>query len=422
MLPQNQLVIWMLAICICAPFLLNSSFFSFIDKDNKNRANQIDGLRFFLSIFVVFHHFVLAHSWFTTGDWSLNALGAYPVNKLSGGFGVALFFIISGFLFANIKTTGTEWAIFYVKRVFRVGPMFFFSSIIVILMTIYLQRDNLMIQGSLNNLLHWFDMGITGTKPDILGGKGSTFLNAGVTWTLYWEWAFYFSLPLVLLIKRKFDNITFTLAFLFVCYYLSRDVDRYWIGFAAFFAVGFLCRELVNYVKIKKVWLDIGAVISFAVCVFVIEDPFALSSVPLFGILFFCICSGADIFGLLRFKGVVRLGEVSYSIYLIHGIFLFVMNKFFFSYSLPDVPLAYMSVATVTMVLMILASAFTYRYIELPFIKLGHRLPKSLDKLTKEQVSPTPADGQFTDGGAALNPSASPLLDPVQTPSVRSAS
>jgi peptidoglycan/LPS O-acetylase OafA/YrhL len=98
------------------------------------------------------------------------------------------------------------------------------------------------------------------------------------------------------------------------------------------------------------------------------------------------------------------------------------MNKFFFSYSLPDVPLAYMSVATVTMVLMILASAFTYRYIELPFIKLGHRLPKSLDKLTKEQVSPTPADGQFTDGGAALNPSASPLLDPVQTPSVRSAS
>lgn len=422
MLPQNQLLIWMLAICICVPLLFSLPFFSFIDKNNKNRANQIDGLRFFLSIFVVFHHFVLAYSLFTTGDWSLNALAAWPVNKLSGGVGVALFFIISGFLFANIKTTGTEWAIFYTKRFFRIGPMFFLSSIIVILMTIYLQRDNLIVQGSLSSLLPWFDMGMTGNKPDILGGKGSTFLNAGVTWTLYWEWAFYFSLPLVLLIKRKSDNITFILAFLFICYYLSRDVDHYWIGFAAFFAVGFLCRELVNYVTIKKIWLDIGAVLSFTACIFIINEPFALSSVPLFGMLFFFICCGADFFGLLRYKGIVRLGEVSYSIYLIHGIFWFAMNKFFFKFSPSNQPEIYMSVATVTMVLMILASAFTYRYIELPFIKLGHRLPKSLDKPAKEQVCQTSAAGQFTDGGAVLNPSASPLLDPAQTPSARPAS
>ncbi|WP_312209509.1 acyltransferase [Pseudescherichia sp.] len=422
MLPQNQLLIWMMAICICAPFILNLSLFSFIDKENRDRSNQVDGLRFFLSIFVVFHHFVLSYTWFTAGDWSLNALNPWPVNKLAGGYGVVLFFIISGFLFANVKTSGTGWVIFYTKRVFRIGPMFFFSSIIVILITIFLQRDNLVTQGSLSSLLHWFDMGITGIKPDILGGQNSKLLNAGVTWTLYWEWVFYFSLPLVVLIKRKVDNITFILAFLFICCYLSRDVDLPWIGLVAFFAIGFLCRELVNYVTIKKIWLDICAVISLIVCIFSITEPFALSSVPLFGMLFFCICCGADIFGLLRFKGIVRLGEVSYSIYLIHGMFWFVMNKIFFKFFSSTESEIYMTVATITILLMIVTSAFTYRYIELPFIKLGHKLPKSLGKPVQQHVSQSPADGHFSADGAELNSPVLPLSDSAQTLSARPAS
>ncbi len=422
MLPQYQLLIWMLAICICAPLLLNLPLFSFIDKENKARANQIDGLRFFLSIFVVFHHFVLAHSWFTASDWSLNALNAWPINKLAGGFGVALFFIISGFLFANTKAASTEWIVFYLKRLLRIAPMFLFSSIMCIMLTVFMQRDNLVLQGSVHNLLLWLDMGLSGTKPDILGAKFSMLLNAGVTWTLYWEWVFYFSLPLIVILRRKHDNLTFSLAILFLCYYLSRDSDRYWIGFPALFAVGFLCRELIRYVAVKKVWLDIGSVVSFIICILVIDEPFALSSIPLFGILFLCICCGSDLFGILRFKGVVRLGEVSYSIYLMHGIFWFVMNKIYFKLQLPDEPQIYMPVATVTILLMILTSAFTYRYIERPFIKLGHRLPGSLGKKTQPRAAQAPADDRFADGGAGLNSSASPLSSSAQTPSARSAS
>ena len=44
----------------------------------------------------------------------------------------------------------------------------------------------------LANLYFWFDAGILGEKPPLFDLPDSYLINAGVTWTLFWEWAFYF--------------------------------------------------------------------------------------------------------------------------------------------------------------------------------------------------------------------------------------
>jgi len=79
-----------------------------------------------------------------------------------------------------------------------------------------------------------------------------------------------------------------------------------------------------------------------------------------------------SLFGLLRFKGVVRLGEISYSIYLLHGIVWFCFNQFVDAKTLNTI--TYLTESTMVLILIMLISSLTYKYIEIPFNNYGKRL------------------------------------------------
>lgn len=67
-----------------------------IELINSGRFTAIDGLRAYLSLFVFFHHFFIFYKWKESGKWEKPEI--LFIDDL-GQVSVAIFFIITGFLF-----------------------------------------------------------------------------------------------------------------------------------------------------------------------------------------------------------------------------------------------------------------------------------------------------------------------------------
>lgn len=239
---------------------------------------------------------------------------------------------------------------------------------------------NLNIFEILNNLYFWFDAGILGQKPSLFNLPDSHLINAAVTWTLFWEWAFYFSLPLVHLVRDQIGTTKLALAVLFICAYIIYPHYKYWSVFIAFFAVGGLARDLHNKLQIPKKICDYGIVLSIIFMFFIADDSYNIFYLPVLSLLFILITLGGDIFGLLRLKAFVRLGSASYSIYLLHGIAWYGMNKIIQIQQLTLNSTNYTLLSTVVMLILLVICTITFHYIEKPFMVFGRHKSKWFKK------------------------------------------
>ena len=98
-----------------------------------------------------------------------------------------------------------------------------------------------------------------------------------------------------------------------------------------------------------------------------------INFLPLFAMLFGLIALGGDIFGLLRLKAFIRLGDASYSIYLLHGLAWYGMNKYIAVQNLVLNRTQYTLVSTAVLLILLTICTLTFQYIEKPFIALGRR-------------------------------------------------
>lgn len=85
---------------------------------------------------------------------------------------------------------------------------------------------------------------------------------------------------------------------------------------------------------------------------------------------FGCIVHGFDYSGILRHQGLKILGDISYSIYLLHGIVLYFLFKIFAIYNFQEGNIYhFIAYQPLVAFLTICLSLLTYHYIERPFIK-----------------------------------------------------
>lgn len=164
------------------------------DGKQKSTIASLDGVRAFACICVVVFHLNFAaravNVWHPIHDLG-SLVGAVA---LAGQSGVALFFILSGFLlfmpFAKAMLFGSTWPsarLFYLRRAFRILPAYYVSLLILILLSHpeYLQVS------------HWKEMGLfLSFFMDVPGTYQS--IN-GPYWTLAVEVQFYMLLPLLAL-------------------------------------------------------------------------------------------------------------------------------------------------------------------------------------------------------------------------------
>ncbi|GAA4007755.1 acyltransferase [Sphingomonas humi] len=353
------------------------------------RIGHLDGLRGYLAVSVLLHHsaiYVIAAlnggRWATPHPQILNQLGAGAV---------ALFFMVSGTVFYPLVLKGVEadWLGFFVKRFFRIVPL---VTISVALVVAVLAATTGSAPGS-EDIVPFLTWVSSWAQPPLLGVIEARYLNAQVLWSLQWEWLFYFLLlPFCALLRsllRAGDLPTLfipaTLLLLSIAgrllgWEVATMTEATWVNTLPLFAAGMLAFEC----RSRPAWESrLGGLPSSAVAVTGLVAAALLShnaygwSMPLFGFAFITVACGNSFAGLLKSKAALALGELSFSIYLLHGLVLWVGFHGFAPMMGKDasgILLTMPLLAALTVALAYVAN----RTVERPSMLAGERIAKAL--------------------------------------------
>lgn len=337
------------------------------------RFASLDGLRGFLAFFVFLHHSCIWYFYLRTGKWEV------PPSNLYTHFGqssVALFFMITGFLFFSKlidgRTKKIDWGRLFVSRFLRLVPLYLFAISLLFLLVLILSHGTLndSIPKLATGMLRWLGFTILGS-PNLNGVESTWIIVAGVTWSLPYEWFFYFSLPLLALTVGVLPPLAYislsTLSVAFVAIHPS----IHYLSFIGGIAAAFLVR--LDFVRGFAVSNASSAIALACLATTVVASPSGFGLVPLLmlSIFFTVIASGNSLFGLLSSPASRTLGEFAYGIYLLHGMILFV--TFNFVLGLPQSRLLsatqHWAIVIGVTPLLICVCFLTYTFIERPALK-----------------------------------------------------
>ncbi|EOL7462074.1 acyltransferase family protein [Escherichia coli] len=365
---QIILVIWMLITTILIIGVFNTKYFSFLDSRSKKTNLEINGLRFFLSVGVAFHHFVYSFMYHSGKGWVVDG---FNINFFIGRFSVAIFFIISGYLFYEKIAINTNWKAFYIKRFLRIAPMSFISSALCIYIAVYLDNGSFDLSKQIWNMLYWFDAGILNLRMDISSVPNASLINAGVTWTLYWEWLLYFSMPFLSLFIKKETKLPLVISIIAASYYIMPSFNYKAGCYAALFAFGFLAKE-INTKTNKSFIINILPLLLIVSIIYIGSSSLTLPIIPLCFLFFISVNNTKSLFGVFNNRGVQRLGEISYSIYLLHGIAWYLMNINSNLSKITSLP--YLFISSFVLLFTMIVCSLTYYFIEKPCMKFSVKM------------------------------------------------
>lgn len=318
--------------CFWIAHLLAGSGLAKIDSQ-RPRLGCFDGLRGYLALGVALCHYTMGYNYLLTGQWVTGSAWY----TLMGGSAVAIFFMITGFIFWHRFLQPEQpilWGKFFVGRFFRLTPVYWISMGAVLIVMLILKQVNF--EYSLGSILRqivpwlfYFEYPITGAFPS------SSPIAVGATWTLKYEWIFYLSLPIwgmIFKLNKIGRNFLLAAAAAAVVFFAVKTVAIPGQQINAYFFIYFLFGVGAAYLYQNRVFRKMSvskmaslvALCSLAILFRNYENPHAMPQSILLAIFFIPICMGNSLFGLLKFRASLLLGEISYSIYLLHGVFLYV--------------------------------------------------------------------------------------------------
>jgi peptidoglycan/LPS O-acetylase OafA/YrhL len=312
-------------------------------KKNSGFDYRLDFIRFISFLLVFICHFV-----FNGGSGIQNSPNVWwnkeVIQRFSffGREGVTLFFVLSGFLLGRLMlkefliTTRISVKKFFLRRILRIWPLYFFFLFICFFINIWTENTGFTNQELVYLLTFTYNFGL------ILQNAGSSI--SSITWSLSIEEQIYLLLPLVSILRfRKrfvieafiffligttsliicdlgnFDSTYFTLSYflpaslgLFIAVYEDTIRERL-INYktVTFISLGFLWLYPFFYSDIKK--LGVSTIIFYLTSFY-----------------FFCLLHITDKYlpSNQLVYALAKIGRVSYGCYLYHFIILFVFIHF----------------------------------------------------------------------------------------------
>lgn len=373
---------------------------------SKTYFSNLDGLRTIAFLFVFSEHILWsALKQLDTGDGLFHHM--FYTLFCNGGFGVSVFFVISGFLITFLLlqekelTNKIDVGAFYVRRILRIWPLYLVLVTVVFLALPFVYQ--LTNSGIENNANLWYYVFFI-SNFDVLhiaDAGQQAFMQSSVTWSVSIEEQFYLIWPWLFFIvpKRLYIFIFFffiVLGLFFRSYYAEHDVFIYFhtLGNCCDLAIGGLCAWLVFNVKAFVAYFQqLSAIRIYGIYVlgliFVLTNEYYLdftySNVlnRLLNTLFFAFFiltqnySSNMGFKLSKARFLTWSGKYTYGLYLLHPMAFFVVKAFvdYFDISYTGFYGTF-AVAMVALVISYLMAIFSYHYLELFFLRLKNKWSK----------------------------------------------
>ncbi|WP_245332682.1 acyltransferase family protein [Bradyrhizobium erythrophlei] len=342
------------------------------------------------------HHFVITHRYLQSGIWDYPPSAFYT---LLGQVGFGGFFMITGFLFWGklLDARGRpDWWTLYLGRVFRIGPMY--VLVVVLMLFVVAYRTGFQLREPLATVCisvsEWLALGVFPQQPEVNGYQATGLILAGVTWTIFCEWAFYAVLPLLAIIARSRRHALFVGIGLGACLLTSACEPTLTAGLAtpmtaglvmgivadllAFFLSGMLVASLRRTSMRECMpagWLSPIALGCLGTIFVGFDTALGSVQIALMALFFYAVCKGGTLFGLLTTPAARRLGNVSYSVYLMQGIVLTA------AFAVPSIKIfalqgvfEYWAVGVLSALALASVSATTYLAVEKPGMAFGRRI------------------------------------------------
>ncbi len=336
---------------------------------SEGRFIGIDGLRGYLALFVFVHHSCIWYFYLRTSQWLVPPSTFFTQ---LGQSSVSFFFMITGFLFSEKilanRTKGIDWLKLYVSRVMRLAPLYLFA------MALLFGIVSVLTGGTMNeapgallaNVCEWLGFAVAG-MPDVNGLANTHIIVAGVPWTLAYEWLFYLSLPLLAALIGAVPSLPIlVIGVIGVLAAIVLHPELRMLSFTS----GIATAVLVRYDAFRRIAsmpaASVLAIVTTALAVTIF--PKAYLHFALLSVSFALIAGGATLFGALSSPVSRMLGEMTYSLYLLHGLVLFTLFNFVIGthHAASFSPLEHWLIIVLTVPVLITLCFATYSLIEKP--------------------------------------------------------
>ncbi len=307
--------------------------------NSKNRLLALDSLRGLAAVFVLFHHACLT-CWEFPEVRIPAELSRWMGWLKYGHLSVTFFIVLSGFVItlplardasASAPPTAFPWAKFFRRRAKRILPPYYAALVCSLALAVHLHGwkglKTLDVLGHLSLLHDW--------------GVGNNFAFNGPMWSVPVEWHIYFTVPILYLCGRKYGAKWVAAGWVVIAYIVFWSIPvtairnaiapHYYgifvLGGAAAFA---LQAERESPARRETSWglLTLGAGFTAIALLFFLPWESYVAHYEwcdlMFGIfaalLFMWLATCESIFRrVLETTVLVGIGEMSYSLYLVHG-------------------------------------------------------------------------------------------------------
>lgn len=341
----------------------------------RKRLNGLDALRGLLAVSVVLYHMI---EW---SELSFSWMSPVVIEVLVANV-VACFFMISGFsmfyVYRNKINNLMLLKKFYIKRFFRIAPLFYF--LLCLLIGIKLLGSFIGVEFNRPLTLDSLFMNFTFLFGFI--NPADSLLVSG--WSIGVEMVFYIIFPFILIFTSNNIGVivlwlvTFLIMFFYEKYFLPLEtpISILWREYVVvlnhffYFITGFVLFLIYEIYESKNFTKKIKRVIFFLLVVVLLTLIFFISFTKFFGVERYLIAIMLSALMLIFIQYDVynnfflHLGDLSYSIYLGH----------FFVYTFLSMMIENkLTLILVSFIGIYLMSLFTYKYIELSFIRFGKK-------------------------------------------------
>lgn len=345
---------------------------------------ELEGLRGLLAISVVIHHAVVWYLLLYYGSPEIPGPNGNMYSQL-GGAAVTVFFFITGFLFWSrlIVKPQPDFMNFMASRLRRLGPAYLGAVAFLLILVAALTHFRLLTTPA--TLVHNLLEILWGDTP-LLNNLAYTPWLWGVTWTLRFECLFYLIIPFLGWFAGTPRKSALFVAGCGVLYGVNRAARMAHIappsvyeGFVRHlfftFSIGIATAHLVRIPRLKQfcrsTWAASLALLLLLANFYLVPARYGLPESLSLAFPFLAVAAGCSFWGALRTRPVLFMGQISYSVYLLHPLILgaILIPLYRTLGSLMQSPLVYWTIFLCMAPLILAVAALWHRTFELPYLQ-----------------------------------------------------